>query len=49
MSKDISTMYTKQKNKTDGRLGYYQATREKVTIISPKDYGTFIQRKGKRR
>lgn len=43
MSKDIPTMYTKQKNKTDGRFGYFRATREKETIISPKNYGMFIQ------
>lgn len=29
MSKDISTMYTREENKKNGRLGYYLATREK--------------------
>ena len=45
MSKDISTCYTKVQNKKCGRLGYYLALREKVTIISPKDYGIFLQNK----
>lgn len=26
--KDISTMFTKEENKKNGRLGYYNATRE---------------------
>lgn len=30
--KDISTMFTKEENKKNGRLGYYNATREKDTI-----------------
>lgn len=30
--KDISTMFTKEENKKNGRLGYCQATREKDTI-----------------
>lgn len=34
MSKDISTMFTKEEKK-NGRTGYGQATREKDTIISP--------------
>lgn len=27
--KDISTMFTREENKKNGRLGYYNATREK--------------------
>lgn len=29
--------------------GYCQATREKDTIISPSQYGAFLQKRGKRR
>lgn len=42
MAKDISTMYTKQQNKKCGRKGYCLFDREKVTIISPIHYGTFL-------
>lgn len=47
--KDISTMFTKKENKKNGRLGYGQATKEKVTIISPAQYGAFLQKRGKKR
>lgn len=47
--KDISTMFTKEENKKNGRLGYGQATREKATIINPAQYGAFLQKRGKRR
>lgn len=47
--KDISTMFTKEENKKNGRLGYCQATREKDTIISPAQYGAFLQKRGKKR
>lgn len=47
MSKDISTQYTKIRNKEQGRRGYYRWKREKDTNISPKDYGMFLQRKRK--
>ena len=30
--KDISTMFTKEENKKNGRLGYCLATREKLTL-----------------
>ena len=40
--KDISTMYTKYKNKSCGRTGYY-CFREKVDVISPRDYGMFLK------
>ena len=41
--KDISTMFTKEENKKNGRLGYGLATREKDTIISPSQYGCVFQ------
>lgn len=41
--KDISTMYTKEENKKNG------STREKKDIISPAQYGAFLQKRGKRR
>ena len=47
--KDISTMYTKEENKKNGRLGYYNATREKKDIISPAQYGASLQKRGKRK
>ena len=43
MSKDILTEYTKEKNKKCERKGYYGFKREKESIISPKDYGIFLQ------
>ena len=45
MSNDISSEFTKLKNKQDGRKGYYAWKREKISEISPKDYGIFIQKK----
>lgn len=45
MSKDISTEYTKEKNEKCGRKGYCGFKREKVTVISPKEYGIFLQKK----
>lgn len=45
MSMDISTEYTKTKNKEEGRRGYGMWKREKVTVISPKNYGMFLQRR----
>ena len=49
MSKDISTMFTKEENKKNGRTEYGQATREKDTIIRPAQYGAFLQKRGKKR
>lgn len=46
--KDISTVFTKEENKKNGRLGYYNATREKNTIISPAQYGMFLQKRGRK-
>lgn len=49
MSKDITTQYTKEQNKKCGRNGYCMAKREKVTLISPRDYGMFIQGRRKKK
>lgn len=43
--KDISTMYTRKRNKECGRTGYFRAFDEKETIIPPKHYGEFLQQK----
>ena len=45
MSNDISTMYTKEKNMKTGRKGYFRWQREKVTSISPAEYGDYVLRK----
>lgn len=45
MSKDISTQYMKTRNKEQGRRGYDLWKSEKDAVISPKDYGMFLQRK----
>lgn len=42
--KDISTMFTREENKKNGN-----ATREKKDIISPAQYGAFLQKRGKKR
>lgn len=47
--KDISTMFAREENKKNGRLGYGLATREKEDVISPAQYGAFLQKRGKRR
>ena len=47
--KDISTMFTKEENKKNGRLGYCRATREKKAVINPAQYGAFLQKRGKRK
>ena len=50
LSKDISTLYTKEQNKKNGRKGYAVYKNEKITDISPKNYGMFLQgRRGKKR
>ena len=50
MSHDISTVYTRNLNKTSGRRWYGDWKRSKDTIISPKAYGGFIQeRNGNKR
>ena len=48
MSNDISTVYTRNLNKTSGRRGYGDWKRSKDTIISPKAYGGFIQERKKK-
>lgn len=47
--KDIPTMFTREENKKNGRLGYGLVTIEKDTIISPAQYGAFLQKRGKRK
>lgn len=47
--KDISTMFTREENKKNGRLGYGLATREKEDVISPAQYGAFLQKRGRRK
>lgn len=52
MSNDISSMYTKDRNKKAGRRGYGWWKREKETVISPAAYGDYIlqdRRRGKKR
>lgn len=51
MSNDISTMYTRNLNKTSGRHGWVGWIGSKETEISPRAYGGFIQerKRGKRR
>ena len=49
MSHDISTVYTRNLNKTSGRRGYGDWKRSKDTIISPKAYGGFIQERKKKK
>ena len=46
MSKDISSQYTKTRNREEGE-GIVFGKEKKDTIISPKNYGIFIQRKNK--
>lgn len=48
MSTDISTMYTKNMNKTSGRRGYALWKGEKVNSISPASYGNYILQHRKR-
>lgn len=47
--KDISTMFTREENKKNGRAGYYQAGSRKIDIISPAQYGAFLQKRGRRK
>lgn len=48
MSNDISTMYTKSKNIKAGRKGYGAWKKEKLTAISPADYGDYTLQHKKR-
>lgn len=47
--KDISTMFTREENKKNGRLGYGLATKEKEDVIGPAQYGAFLQKRGRKR
>lgn len=49
MSKDISTMYSKEREKSCGRRGYVGWKAEKETSISPKNYGQFILNRKRRK
>ena len=44
---DISTLYTRELNRSCGRKGYCLFDKEKVTVISPQKYGEFC--KGEKR
>lgn len=44
MSEDISTLYTKKKNKECGRHGYSMWKQSKETNILPSNYGMFLQK-----
>ena len=48
MSKDISTMYTKDRNMKTGRKGYCLWKDEKLYAISPASYGDFVTQRRKR-
>ena len=48
MSNDISTMYTKDKNKKTGRRGFCDWRVCKETVISPASYGDYILQHRKR-
>lgn len=48
MSKDISTMYTKELNKKTGRRGWYDWKVCKETVISPANYGDYILKRKNR-
>lgn len=48
MSKDISTMYTKDQNIKTGRKGYAMWKREKETNLSPSTYGGYILQRKRR-
>lgn len=52
MSKDISTMYTKDRNMKTGRKGYGLWKNGKETTIAPAAYGDFVtqhRKRGKKR
>lgn len=49
MSKDIFTQYTKKENCNTGRRGYCGWKRENETVISPKNYGIFLESKKRRK
>ena len=45
----INSKKTKFQDKKNGRAGYYQADRRKIDVISPAQYGAFLQKRGRRR
>ena len=47
--KDISTMYTRNENKKNGRSGYVMAKYEKLDSICPSRYGMFLQGKWRKK
>jgi hypothetical protein len=47
--KDISTMFTREENKKNGIVGYYRADSRKIDVISPAQYGVFLQKRGRRK
>ena len=47
--KDISTMFTREENKKNGRVGDCRADIRKIDIISPAQYGAFLQKRGKKK
>jgi hypothetical protein len=47
ISKDISTQYTKYKNKNCGRNYYARFVESKIKNITPREYGEFKNMKGK--
>lgn len=49
MSKDISTMYSKEREKTCGRRGYAGWQTEKEQNISPRHYGEFVNKKRRKK
>ena len=49
MSKDTFTQYTKKENRNTGRRGYCGWKRENETVISPNNYGMFLESKKRRK
>lgn len=51
MSNDISTPFTRQENKNNGRHGWVGWQSNKERQISPRNYGEFVskRRKGKKK
>lgn len=45
--KDISTMFTKEENRKNGRLGYGQDTREEKYFASFAQYREFLRQREK--
>ena len=45
---NITTQYTRTQNKENGRRGYGNWKKEKITSIQPKEYGMFLEKKKRR-